>query len=178
MQTRSLKDRIEQAIQLVSCGEDFAAMYRFHAVAENLKTRNRPGKKSPRAQERKACTALQRVLTNAAWFVLPSDLEGLSLALLDAMGDGVCVLASNATENLEALGDTGFTFKPGELEDLGRMLTHLLSDDELCASAEERFKKRMRENFLWGKVVKELALLYTRMSRSEPKQARVMPSAS
>ena len=35
--------------------------------------------------------ALEEVLTNAALFVLPSDLEGLSLALLDAMGCGrVC----------------------------------------------------------------------------------------
>jgi len=37
--------------------------------------------------------ALEEVLTNAALFVLPSDLEGLSLALLDAMGAGVCALA-------------------------------------------------------------------------------------
>ncbi|PYV80481.1 MAG: hypothetical protein DMG96_00530 [Acidobacteria bacterium] len=35
--------------------------------------------------------ALAEVLSNAAFFVLPSDLEGLSLALLDAMGAGVCV---------------------------------------------------------------------------------------
>jgi len=32
----------------------------------------------------------KKVLTNAALFVLPSDLEGLSLALPDAMGAGVC----------------------------------------------------------------------------------------
>jgi glycosyltransferase involved in cell wall biosynthesis len=36
--------------------------------------------------------ALDELLTNAMLFVLPSDLEGLSLALLDAMGAGVCVL--------------------------------------------------------------------------------------
>jgi len=38
---------------------------------------------------------LEEVLTNAALFVLPSDLEGSSLALLDAMGAGVCALASD-----------------------------------------------------------------------------------
>jgi len=43
--------------------------------------------------------ALEEVLTNAALFVLPSDLEGLSLALLDAMGAGGCVLASDVPEN-------------------------------------------------------------------------------
>src|SRR5580658_2814179 len=35
--------------------------------------------------------ALDELLTNAMVFVLPSDLEGLSLALLDAMGAGLCV---------------------------------------------------------------------------------------
>jgi glycosyltransferase involved in cell wall biosynthesis len=43
---------------------------------------------------------------------LPSDLEGLSLSLLDAMGAGVCVLASDTPENKEAIADTGFTFMP------------------------------------------------------------------
>jgi len=38
---------------------------------------------------------LEEVLTNAALFVLPSDLEGSCLALLDAMGAGVCALASD-----------------------------------------------------------------------------------
>jgi glycosyltransferase involved in cell wall biosynthesis len=55
--------------------------------------------------------ALEQVLTNAALFVLPSDLEGLSLALLDAMGAGICVLASDTPENQEAMGDAGFYFQ-------------------------------------------------------------------
>ena len=38
---------------------------------------------------------LDERLTNAMVFVLPTDLEGLSLARLDAMGAGVCVLTSD-----------------------------------------------------------------------------------
>jgi glycosyltransferase involved in cell wall biosynthesis len=49
-------------------------------------------------------------LTNAMLFVLPSDLEGLSLALLDAMGAGLCVLTSDVPENREAVEQAGFTF--------------------------------------------------------------------
>src|SRR5205807_3032161 len=44
---------------------------------------------------------LDELLTNAMVFVLPSDVEGLSLALLDAMGAGLCVLTSNIPENRE-----------------------------------------------------------------------------
>src|SRR5260370_39483025 len=55
--------------------------------------------------------ALDELLTNAMLFVLPSDLEGLSLALLDAMGAGLCVLSSDVAENREAIEDAGFTFR-------------------------------------------------------------------
>ncbi|MGC1161078.1 MAG: glycosyltransferase family 4 protein, partial [Candidatus Sulfotelmatobacter sp.] len=58
--------------------------------------------------------ALDELLTNAMMFVLPSDLEGLSLALLDAMGAGLCVLSSDVPENREAVEDAGFTFRRGD----------------------------------------------------------------
>ncbi len=46
---------------------------------------------------------LDELLSNAAVFVLPSDLEGLSLALLEAMAAGVCVLTSDIPENQEVV---------------------------------------------------------------------------
>ena len=71
--------------------------------------------------------ALTEVLTNAAVFVLPSDIEGMSLTLLDAMGAGVCVLASDIPENREVIGGAGFTFERGDMLDLRCMLVLLLS---------------------------------------------------
>ncbi len=79
--------------------------------------------------------ALEEVLTNAALFGLPSDLEGLSLALLEAMGAGVCVLTSDTPENCEVIEGTGFTFKRGDVLDLERMLGLLLSDPRLRAAS-------------------------------------------
>ena len=57
-----------------------------------------------------AGNALTEVLTNAAIFVMPSDIEGMSLAVLEAMGAGVCVLASDIPENREVIGDAGICF--------------------------------------------------------------------
>ena len=51
--------------------------------------------------------ALDELLTNAMMFVLPSDLEGLSLALLDAMGAGLCVVTSDVPENREVVDGCG-----------------------------------------------------------------------
>jgi glycosyltransferase involved in cell wall biosynthesis len=63
---------------------------------------------------------LDELLTNAMIFVLPSDLEGLSLALLDAMGAGLCVLTSDAPENREVVDGAGFTFSARKRNRSGR----------------------------------------------------------
>src|SRR5207253_7795077 len=89
--------------------------------------------------------ALAEVLSNAMLFVLPSDLEGLSLALLDAMGAGVCVLASDIPENCELVEGAGFTFSRGDVADLERMIRLLLADphvrEEAARSAQERIRQ-------------------------------------
>jgi glycosyltransferase involved in cell wall biosynthesis len=45
--------------------------------------------------------AFEELLTNAPLFVLASDLEGLALALLEAMGAGLCTLPSDIPEDRE-----------------------------------------------------------------------------
>src|SRR5208282_5217615 len=74
---------------------------------------------------------LDELLSNAALFVLPSELEGLSLALLDAMAAGVCVLTSDIPENKELVEGAGFTFQRGNQADLERMLDLLIRNPEL-----------------------------------------------
>ena len=54
---------------------------------------------------------LKELFSNAHFYVHPSELEGLSIALLEAMGYGNACLVSDIPENEEALGDTGFYFK-------------------------------------------------------------------
>ncbi len=120
--------------------------------------------------------ALEEVLTNAALFVLPSDLEGSSLALLDAMGAGVCVLASDTPENCEVVADAGFSFKRGDVDDLQRMLSLLLSDERLRRAAGASAQQRVRQNYLWGKVVSEIEAVYAELAPkslplSEPAEA-------
>ena len=70
---------------------------------------------------------LDELLTHAMIFVLPSDLEGLSLALLDAMGAGLCVLTSDVPENREVVDGAGFTFERGNSADLAGRLRYLCS---------------------------------------------------
>lgn len=114
---------------------------------------------------------LEEVLTHAALFILPSDMEGLSLALLDAMGAGVCVLASDAPENVEALGNTGCTFRRGDADDLSRKLLWLLSSPALREASAGRARERVQEHYLWENVVEETAAVYASLvGRKAPRK--------
>jgi glycosyltransferase involved in cell wall biosynthesis len=100
--------------------------------------------------------ALDERLTNAMLFVLPSDLENLSLALLHAMGAGVCVLASDIPENRELVDGTAFTFRHGDRDDLERMLRLLISEPGVRKAAADKTRERVWEHYMWGRVAGEI----------------------
>jgi glycosyltransferase involved in cell wall biosynthesis len=104
--------------------------------------------------------AFDELLTNAMLFVLPSDLEGLSLALLEAMGAGLCVLASDIPENRELVEGAGFLFRPGDGTDLQRLLRLLMADREVREAAGKAAKKRIQEQYLWPKIAQEVEQTY------------------
>ncbi|MFY9950143.1 MAG: glycosyltransferase family 4 protein [Candidatus Sulfotelmatobacter sp.] len=122
---------------------------------------------------------LDELLTNAMLFVLPSDLEGLSLALLDAMGAGVCVLASDIPENREAVEDAGFTFRRGDSTDLAERLRFLIANSAVREAAGAAAKRRIREQYQWSEVARQMEQTYFEMMgwASTDKSATRKPSA-
>ena len=107
--------------------------------------------------------ALDELLTNAMIFVLPSDLEGLSLALLDAMGAGLCVLSSDVAENREAMDDAGFTFRRGDAADLADRLRFLIANPAVREAAGQAAKRRIREHYQWPQIAAEIERVYFEM---------------
>jgi glycosyltransferase involved in cell wall biosynthesis len=107
--------------------------------------------------------ALDELLTNAMVFVLPSDLVGLSLALLDAMGAGLCVLSSDVAENREAVATAGFTFRRGDVGDLADRLRFLIANPTVREVAGQAAKRRVREYYQWPKIAEEIERLYFEM---------------
>jgi glycosyltransferase involved in cell wall biosynthesis len=103
---------------------------------------------------------LDELLAHAMLFVLPSDLEGLSLALLDAMAAGLCVLTSDVPENRELVEGAGFTFRRGEVADLERMLRLLIADPEIRRQAGISARDRVREHYLWPDIVEQIEQCY------------------
>ena len=123
--------------------------------------------------------ALDELIVNAMLFVLPSDVEGLSLALLDAMGAGVCVLTSDIPENLEVMRDVGFTFRRGDVRDLERMLRTLIANPQARQEAAEKARERVQEKYLWSSIARRTEEVYRglMLDRQVPeKSARAAPS--
>ncbi|MBZ5719596.1 MAG: glycosyltransferase family 4 protein [Acidobacteriia bacterium] len=120
--------------------------------------------------------ALDELLTNAMLFVLPSDLEGLSLALLDAMGAGVCVLTSDIPENCEVVAGAGFTFKRGDVPDLERMLRLLIAERAVRESAAQAGQQRVQEHYLWPQIAQDIEKAYWKLI-GWPDAAGAVPEA-
>ena len=116
---------------------------------------------------------LEELLTNAMLFVLPSDLEGLSLALLDAMAAGVCVLVSDIPENCEVVEGAGFTFKRGDVSDLARMLQLLVSQPEIRQATVMRARDRVRERYLWPRIATQIGSTYQDLMGRKKTAAKV-----
>jgi glycosyltransferase involved in cell wall biosynthesis len=123
--------------------------------------------------------ALGELLTNAMIFVLPSALEGLSLALLDAMGAGLCVVASDVPENREAIEEAGFTFRCGDAADLAERLKFLIANPTVREAAGRAARRRVMEHYQWSKVATEVERVYFQALGWEQRAtAQAKPSTS
>lgn len=108
---------------------------------------------------------LDELYSNARVFVLPSDIEGLPIALLEAMSFGNCCLTSDISENLEVIGDCGATFRQGDVEDLAQSLAELLVHPERCEAIGERARRHVLETYDWDGVTLHTEAIYYSMLR-------------
>ena len=102
----------------------------------------------------------EELLSNAYLFVLPSDIEGLSTGLLEAMSFGNCVLVSDIEENIEAVGDAGCIFEAGNAHDLMLKLSDLLTNVYRVKQYRTLAKERAGVYDDWDKVTDEIEALY------------------
>lgn len=95
---------------------------------------------------------LATLFRNAGLFVLPSELEGQPLVLLEALAYGAPIVASDIPENAEVLGGDGLKFRNADTVDLAEVLTDATSRlDELVAAAAVR-KASAAAEFDWDQV--------------------------
>ncbi len=95
-------------------------------------------------------------------FVVPSRLEGLGIAALEAMAAGRAVVASRVGGLAEAVveGRTGLLVPADDADALARALARVLGDDELRAALGNAGPERVAEGFLAGQMVAAYESLY------------------
>ena len=101
-----------------------------------------------------------QLLSNAGLYVQPSEIEGLSIALLEAMSYCIPCLASDIPENIEAIGKTGLTFVNGNVDDLRSRINEMLTHKEKCRRLAADGRDRVLQEFSWDKVTGMLLELY------------------
>ena len=84
----------------------------------------------------------EELYSNAFLFVLPSDLEGMPLCLLEAMSYGNCVITSDIEECANVIHDNGIVFRKGDVDDLAQKLTYASATPTPsgCSNARRRVR--------------------------------------
>ena len=107
----------------------------------------------------------QNLYKGAYLYVSPSDLEGTSPALLTAMALGKCVLVSDIPENLETIGDAGFSFRHGDPEDLKEKLQFLLANPSVVNRVQRKAIDRVSNHYNWNKITDQMEKIYLTLLR-------------
>ena len=104
--------------------------------------------------------SLAELYSNAYCYVLPSDVEGMPMSLLEAMAYGCACVTSDIPECSDVLGDTGVTFHKGDITAMRESLIGLLANLERVKKMGGKAKERVTDNFGWDSIVNRTLAVY------------------
>lgn len=103
---------------------------------------------------------LEELYSNAYFYALPSDLEGMPLSLLEAMSYGNACLVSDIPECTEVVKNHAVTFQKGNRDDLREKLQMLCDSPETVARFKEGACEYILGKYNWDDVVQQTLALY------------------
>lgn len=111
---------------------------------------------------------LEEWFSNAYAYVLPSDIEGMPISLLEAMSYGNLCIVSDIPENTEVTGEAGMSFEKSNEEALQKCMEQAL---KLSAEEYEKRRQKAKESVLtrfnWDNVVEETLGLYDKIQEGK-----------
>ena len=107
---------------------------------------------------------LYEMYSNAYAVTLPSDLEGMSLSLLEALAYENAVICSDIPENTLVAEDKALYFKKADISDLAQKLEYLCSNPDKVKELREGLKGFVAERYNWKDVAKNTASLYEKIT--------------
>lgn len=103
---------------------------------------------------------LEELYSNAYVYVLPSDVEGMPLSLLEAMSYGNCCLVSDIPECTEVIMDKAAVFRRSDPHALRQALQELCKDPARVTQYRQTAREYICRAYNWDDVVKRTLELY------------------
>lgn len=103
---------------------------------------------------------LEELFSNAYTYVLPSDVEGMPLSLLEAMSYGNCCLTSDIPECTEVVGEHAVTFLKSDVEDLTSKVSWLCQNPDQVKSYQDNATDYIMGRYNWDSIVAQTLELY------------------
>ncbi|MGF1541386.1 MAG: glycosyltransferase family 4 protein, partial [Pleurocapsa sp.] len=104
---------------------------------------------------------LAEIVRGAGLFVLPSDLEGLPLVMLEAMREGIPVLASDIPPHQQLIGrDRGLTFTAGDRADCSQAIAQAIKQPQKLATMARQAREHIQAHYTWEKIMSDHLALY------------------
>lgn len=104
--------------------------------------------------------ALQELYSNALLYVLPSDVEGMPLSLLEAMSYGLACVTSDIPECAEVLDGNGVTFPRGDVGALRQVLQELVMDPLRIYDLGRSASRHVGIHYNWDSVTVRTLAVY------------------
>lgn len=105
---------------------------------------------------------LDSLYSNAYAYILPSDVEGMPISLLEAMSYGTLCLVSDIPENTLVIENMGIRFEKGNVHSLTEKLKMILKEDfkETTDFYPEEIRQYIEEHYNWNVVTEQTEKLY------------------
>ncbi|MEK7181788.1 MAG: glycosyltransferase family 4 protein [Patescibacteria group bacterium] len=104
---------------------------------------------------------LAALFSHAGLFVQPSEDEGLSLALLEAMAYGILPITSDIPANMEAIKNgAGVSFPSKDVEALKKEFAYYINRPEEAKAIGEVAAKRAEEYYSWDAIANRTLEVY------------------
>ncbi len=95
------------------------------------------------------------LLASAYCLCLPSTIEGLSIALLEASSYRLPVIASDIDANVEFLGSDAMFVRPENVEDLTVAIENAIANPSVMADYAKHNYEKVVESYTWDKVARK-----------------------
>ena len=113
---------------------------------------------------------LEEIFSNAYIVAVPSDIEGMSLSLLEALAYGNAVLSSDISENTLVTENKAILFEKSNVSDLTEKLQMMCDDESIVENIKDGVDEFILSKYNWQDVAFDTHNLYKKVVENSTKR--------